>query len=348
MRSFVEAVILDITKFQSSPLSKGINTIYIGGGTPTSLPGDCLRELLEALSPFVQEVIEFTCEANPDSASLEKLGVLRDGGVNRLSLGMQSFSDDFLQILGRLHNNEIALRAFNVAREAGFNNISIDLMYGLPEQDITDWTQDLEKAIDLGCEHISFYALTIEEGTKFDRLYGKDAVGGELPGEDAVREMYYRGIDVLEDAGYKQYELSNFAGLGFESQHNLNYWRHGKYFAIGPSAAGFDSHKRWKVVPDTGEYIKAVISGVSPIVEEEVLSADKLISEAVMLGLRLKEGINLMELSERFSRDIIELYSETIQSLEKMGILEVEGDVIRLSGEGLFVSNQVISEFMLV
>jgi len=348
MRDFVDAASLHILRLHSLHVFSEIKTIYIGGGTPTSLPDDALRALLGTVSVFAADDAEFTCEANPDSVTIDKLRVLKEFGVNRLSLGVQSFSDVNLEILGRLHDSHTAAKAYNTARDTGFANISIDLVYGLPGQVVMSWVDDLKQAIALHPEHISLYGLTIETGTKFEELYGGAESKGKLPAEEVVREMYYCGINVLRAAGYKQYEISNFALPGYESRHNLNYWRHGKYLAIGPSASGFDGKRRWKNLSDTGRYIDAIKSGDSTTDEEEQLSTEQLISEALMLGLRLREGVSLRRLSSAYDVDLMSLYSGTIRSLEKIGMLEVEGDIIHLTSDGLFVSNAVISEFMLV
>jgi oxygen-independent coproporphyrinogen-3 oxidase len=347
MSEFTKAAVADLSTLLSATQDK-INTVYIGGGTPTALPEDCLQALLEAIAPFVDEDIEYTCEANPDSLTIDKLSILKDFGINRLSIGVQSFMDRYLRKLGRLHDSQRAFDAYCNARDAGFGNISIDLIYGLPGQRTLDWIFDLFHAARLRPEHVSLYGLTIEKGTKFEERYIGGLYKTKLPEEDMVRGFYYTGIEMLESIGYKQYEISNFALPGFESRHNLNYWRHGKYFAVGPSASGFDGKRRWKNVSDTKIYIEAIKSGCTPIDEEEQLAIEQLISESLMLGLRLREGVNLRELSTAFNIDLKDLYSATIHSLEHIGMLEVDGDVIRLTREALFVSNSVISEFMLV
>jgi oxygen-independent coproporphyrinogen-3 oxidase len=345
--ALVDAIINEIDLLTESDVFHELDTIYIGGGTPTALSDSELKSLLDALQPFIIDAAEITSEVNPESASPEKLSLLRKNGINRLSIGIQSFDDEELNILGRKHDSEGAIKAFNAAREAGFENISVDLMYGLPEQKFDSWINNLDTAIGLGPEHISFYGLTLEEGTEFSRLYSGD--GDErLPSDEMFRKMYYTGIGVLSSKGFNHYEISNFARPGFASKHNMNYWRHGKYAAAGPSAAGFDGHRRWKNVSDIGIYFNAMASGKSPVDEEEILTVEQLISEAMMLGLRLIDGIRLDDISRKCERDIGGLYKETIRRQVKTGLVAFTDGVLRLTRDGLFVSDGVISEYMLV
>lgn len=338
----------EIESLVTSTEVDGIKTVYIGGGTPTVLDELFLQHLLNPLQAIIDNAEEITLEANPESVTRERLGILRQYGVNRLSIGVQSFDEKNLDILGRLNSVEMSYKAFKTARESGFENISIDLMYGLPRQHVDDWADDLHKALELGPEHISFYGLTVEEETEFEERYSEAPGRGALPSDETCRGMYYKGIDILTQAGYKHYEISNFARPGFVSKHNLNYWRHGRYLAIGPSAAGFDGKRRWKNVPDTDEYVNLVLSGKSPVSDAEVLSEKQLISEEMMLGLRLMDGIDLGKLAMKYGADIDELYGDTIRSLVDAGMVERDGGILRLTSEALFVSNMVMSEFMLV
>ncbi len=345
--AFIDAAQAEILRLLESDFFHRFDTVYIGGGTPTALSGTELESLLKSLGPFILDAGEVTCEANPESASMDKLSILAVHGVNRLSMGIQSFSDDNLIILGRRHDSSEAVKAFAAAREAGFGNISIDLMYGLPGQTLDSWMEELAEAAGMSPEHISFYGLTLEEGTEYSTRYSGERAKG-LPSEDACREMYYAGIDFLAANGYIQYEISNFAKRGFESKHNLNYWRHGTYAAIGPSAAGFDGIRRWKNASDIGAYIEAVAAGRSAVGEEEFLTKEQLISEELMLGLRLMEGIRLGDASRRYDVDIAGLYEDVIRRQVALGLVDLTDGVLRLSRDGLFVSDAVMSEYMLV
>ncbi len=220
-------------------------------------------------------------------------------------------------------------------------------MYGLPNQKLADWKGDLYKAIAINPDHISFYGLTIDEGTEFHRRYAPIKLGGELPDDDEMWEMYYKGIDILKGSdGYKQYEISNFARPGYECRHNLNYWRQGKYYGIGPGAVGFNGRERIKVVSDVNKYIEHSRDPSLNILEVETLTDEQLISEAIMLGLRLKDGINLAELSEKYNTDVAAKFESTIDSLVRIKMLARNDDVIRLTRKALYVSNSVMSEFM--
>jgi len=345
MHPFVKAAGIEIEKLHGV---RDIKTVYIGGGTPTVLDESSLAHLLESLQAIIKDAVEITCEANPDSITHEKLQKLKQFGVNRLSIGVQSFRDENLKILGRLNDAEMSIKALSAARDAGFGNISIDLMYGLPRQSIEEWRDDLRMAIETGPEHISFYGLTIEDDTPFGSRFGAGKGGAELPSDDESREMYYSGIDVLKGAGYGHYEISNFANPGYESKHNLNYWTHGEHFAVGPSAAGFDGKRRWANVPDIGEYISRVISGEDIRDECEELSKEQRISEEMMLGLRLTDGVDINVLENKCDIDFDEIYGGIVSGLIAVGMLERDGNIVRLSRDGLFVSDAVMSEFMLV
>lgn len=345
MHSFAKAAGIEIEKLRGV---QDIRTVYIGGGTPTVLDESSLTYLLESLQSIIKDADEITCEANPDSITRKKLKILKQFGVNRLSIGVQSFRDENLKLLGRLNDAEMSISALSAARDAGFGNISIDLMYGLPKQSIGEWRDDLYKAIEIGPEHISFYGLTVDDGTPFEHRYGAGKGGAELPSDDECREMYYSGIDILKDAGYVHYEISNFARHGCESKHNLNYWRHGEYFAVGPSAAGFDAKRRFTNVPDIGEYISRVTSGGNLVDEYEELSKEQRISEEMMLGLRLTDGVDISVLEGKCDICFDEIYGGIVIGLIASGMLERDGNIVRLSRDGLFVSDAVMSEFMLV
>jgi len=322
-------------------LSKGgrLRTIYFGGGTPTVLPEESFEAIFKALHErfdFSPEM-EITVEANPGTIDAGKAAFLRGLGVNRLSLGVQSFSDTELQTLGRIHT---AREAEQAAREAGFENISLDLIYGIPGQGIESWRATLGHAVSLGPKHISAYELTPEPGTPLVRLLSEGAVA--LPGEDAVVGMAELAWDFLAASGYVRYEISNYALPGRECVHNLNYWRRGKYLGIGAGAHSFDGNKRWKNVPDIDAYISRLKDGVLPVEEQMELAPAEAAGEALFLGLRLAEGVDVGAFQKEHGLDLMSAAS----GLVREGFMEVKGGRLMLTRRGFLLFNPSVVRLM--
>jgi len=315
-------------------------TLFIGGGTPTCLSNKQLDALFTVIYRYADrnKLKEITIEANPETLTEEKAKILKSN-VTRISIGAQSFNNGFLKKLGRIHTVEKTLKALEIIKNEGFENISIDLMFGIPGQKTQDVIYDIKAAAKTGPRHISFYMLTPYEGTEFA------AKKGEMPGDEASGEMYASGISELEKKGYMQYEISNFAKDNKISVHNMNYWNGGGYIGIGVSAASYFDSVRYKNTGSIEEYIKILKKNNDPAVEREKETEEKRLREHIMLGLRKREGINKENFKNIFKFDFTEKYSNILGKMVSGGYMEDTGGNVRLTVKGMLVSNRVISEF---
>ncbi|MDR1018098.1 MAG: radical SAM family heme chaperone HemW [Lachnospiraceae bacterium] len=338
---YVEKLIKSIENFNSDVSSYSVSTIFIGGGTPSILKPEFISKILKAIySKFIfVEKPEITIEANPGTLNREKLKIYRRSGINRLSIGLQSADDEELSILGRIHSYEDFLQSFNLAREAGFNNINIDLMSAIPNQTIKSYRNTLRKVVELNPEHISAYSLIIEEGTPFFKnieLFEKYP----LPSEEDEREMYYLTREFLSKNGYFRYEISNYAKEGYECKHNLGYWSMTPYLGFGVSASSYFEGARFKVDKNF------------QIIEEEKPSIKSNIEEFMFLGLRKTKGVSSKDFRNMFNQELEFYYKDNIDKLMKEGLLEKEivsmdEYLLSLTDKGIDVSNVVLSEFLL-
>ena len=330
-------------KFNSSPRpkSKTIETIYFGGGTPTTLTINQLEKILGAVRKAfnVDERAELTIEANPGTVDENYLRGLKSLGFNRLSLGVQSFNDELLKTLGRIHTSRAAIETIALAKNF-FANVSVDLMYGLPCQRLEDLRRDLERIKALDVRHVSIYGLEIEEGTKFFELARAGKLA--LPDEDTCADMYDLITETLPAFGYRRYEISNFAKEGFESRHNVGYWTGKSYFGFGAGAHSFDGNLRTSNVRDVSAYIK----GTEPIVEE-VITRQAAMEEFCFLGLRMINGISAQMFKEKFGASIFDVFGGVMEKNRRLGLLEVDGDKIFLTKRGLALGNEVFADFLL-
>ncbi|MGL5648709.1 MAG: radical SAM family heme chaperone HemW [Clostridium sp.] len=320
-------------------------SLFIGGGTPSHLnitELDYLGVILKKIK--FTENAEKTMECNPGTINEEKLEKIKEIGINRISLGLQTTNNSLLKEIGRIHTIEQFKENFKLARKVGFTNINIDLMFGLPNQSIEDVEKTLKEIINLNPEHISFYSLIIEEGTPFYKMYEKDILN--LPSEEEEREMYAIGKSLLEKNGYKQYEISNYSKKGFECLHNEGYWKLKEYLGIGSSSSSFLNNKRIKNKSNVKEYIKEMKEKGNAI--EEIIENEKKenIEEYVFLGLRMIDGIDKEDFKKKFNEDIKEIYKEEIIISIKKGLLRETKDKILLTQEGIEVSNYVLSDFI--
>lgn len=324
-------------------------TLYIGGGTPTALSVNALSDLINYIFNHLRFVdgYEATIEANPGTINSEKLEVIRSSGINRISIGIQSFDNDELNCLDRLYSSRDAEQVVNLAKDTGFENIGIDLIYGIPGQNIDSWRKTLEKTVSLKPEHISTYELTIEKGTllydyiRTDRLKRME--------EEKIIKMYEYTIDYLSAEGFMHYEISNFAVPDYFCRHNLNYWERGEYYGVGLGANSFIKGKRFWNTDSLGNYLRALSEKKGPVKEtDEYITEDKALSEAIFLGLRKTRGINLRTFSETYGKDILTLYQKEIKELQQAGLMELnETDAyIRLTRKALLLSNEVFMRFM--
>ncbi len=329
-----------------------VTTVYIGGGTPSSLEAVQIERLMEDLFHcfHIREDAEITIECNPGTIYVGNARTMRRAGINRLSFGLQSVKDGELKLLGRIHTFEEFLKSFEEARKAGFSNINIDLMYALPGQSVEDWKDSVKKVVLLRPEHISVYSLTIEKGTPFyDRYHEDERIreeGGEpelLPSEEEDREMYLVARTYLEDHGYQCYEMSNFAKPGYACRHNIGYWVGEEYLGLGLGASSLIGDVRFSNTSDMQEYLKQPFARRN----EELRSRSAKIGEYMFLGLRMTEGISRQDFKDRFGTEPEAIYGNTLYDLMQEGLLEALEGRIYLTSRGLDVSNQVFSRLLL-
>jgi oxygen-independent coproporphyrinogen III oxidase len=325
--------------------NKKIKTIFIGGGTPTYLSLDGWKIIKESIDKLQGEKIEFTIEGNPKTFSKEKLELFKSMGVNRISLGLQAWQQEHLSSLGRIHTLEDFTNTFNLLRSYGFRNINVDLMFGLPNQNINQWRETLEQVIKLNPEHISAYGLIIEEGTHFHTLDEKNLL--VLPGEDLERQMYEEAIDILKENEYIQYEISNFSKKNKECIHNLIYWNLESYIGCGSSSHSYYDGVRYRNEENIEKYILRMESENTAIVEEYKNSKKENMEEFMFLGLRKIQGVNILEFEQRFNENIYNIYGEIISKYEKLNLLKVYNEKIFLTPKGIEISNTIMSEFLL-
>lgn len=322
-----------------------VTTVYIGGGTPTVLPAELLTEILRTLIDAAGIPQECTVEANPGTVGVHSLAQLREAGANRLSLGVQSFDDQLLRVIGRIHTAEEARAAFHAVRAAGFDNISLDLMYGLPTQTLDDLKTSVNAAIALAPEHISVYGLIVEEGTP---LAAAEAQGRlTLPSEDAAEEMYDYLMEELPARGYVRYEISNFARAGYESRHNLGYWRNVPYLGVGAAAHGYVDSVRWSNEPDTEKYIRAIQTGRSVRMPEDTeRTRANAMEEYAFLALRTAQGIDEADFRRTFGVGIDDVYGAVIGKYITQGLLCRADGFVALTNAGMKVGNEVFAAFL--
>ncbi|MEO8970109.1 MAG: radical SAM family heme chaperone HemW [Ktedonobacteraceae bacterium] len=328
---------------QADSSSRRVRTIFFGGGTPSLLSVAQISRLLHACRTHfaVDTGAEITLEANPGTLSREQLVGLRKAGINRLSMGAQSFDEQLLNTLGRIHTPEEITQAVQYAREAGFESINVDFMFGLPNQTMRHWQETLEKALALHPEHLSLYSLIIEEGTPF---YSWAHEGRITPGdEDLCADMYEYADALLHDAGYENYEISNWALPGHESRHNLTYWRNLPYIGMGAGAFSSFGGRRFSDVRDPNEYIRILKTGRIPenTEETEEVGRAQAMSETAFLALRTAQGLHLPTFEQRFGEPFTNFASNRLQHVEKAGLLEQENDWLRLSKRGRLLGNEV-------
>lgn len=336
--AYLDALFSEMEKYRG----EWVDTVFIGGGTPTSLSCRQLERLLENIFKnfYLSKPCEFTVEANPKTLDREKLETLKKYGVNRLSIGVQSFNDNELLALGRVHTGQEAEETIRLAQKY-FDNISIDLMCAIPDQTKESFKKNLEKAFSLKTTHISCYSLILEEGTP---LFDENEKGNlVLPDEDTEREIYEIAVTEMEKNGYLQYEISNFAKVGYESKHNKKYWQCDEYIGVGLSAHSYIGGVRFSNTDDFSSYINGEFSAE----EKEVLSKEDQMSEFMFLGLRKTEGVSKTEFLRRFSENIEKVFEKPLLKFKKMGMIEEKDDRIYLSPKAISVSNQIMCEFIL-
>jgi len=329
--------------------ARPLESIYFGGGTPSLLKPEQVAKLLTEIADYVpiRKDAEITLEANPGTVDPLTLKAFRDAGVNRISLGIQSFEDRFLTCLGRIHTTEQSRQAFQAARQAGFNNISIDLIHSLPDQSLNQWRTELQQAVRLAPEHISIYGLTVEEGTPFARKYPADSP--QLADEDLSADMFECTDEFLTGSGFDHYEIANYARPGYRSRHNSGYWRRDGYLGLGVAAHSFlrKGHGTRFSNPDTlMEYRQGVLSGQPTLVDEQSLTECEAMAEYMFLGLRLTDGVSQYAFELEFSQSLDSVYGTAAAELVKLGLILQTGELLTLTRRGMLLSNQVFVKFI--
>ncbi|WP_040286658.1 radical SAM family heme chaperone HemW [Sporosarcina koreensis] len=324
-----------------------VETVFFGGGTPTALTAGQLDTLLEIVGSFVDtaRLTEFSTEANPDELTTDKLRVLKNGGIKRLSLGVQSFDPALLKRIGRSHSPEQAVQVIADARKNGFDDISIDLIYALPDQTRKQWETTLDQALALDLPHYSGYSLIIEPKTVFYNLMNKGRL--PLPGEDAETAMFESLISRMEQAGRGQYEISNFAIPGHESVHNMIYWENDEYAGVGAGAHGYLDGVRYANLGPLKKYMAAVDEGRLPRLEEHEVTQQEKMEEEMFLGLRKLDGVSAGKFALKFGIPLEEKYGSVVDDLAARGLLERRGDRVRLTKDGVFKGNEAFQQFLL-
>ncbi len=340
---YVEALCKEI---EEKVIDYKIKSIFIGGGTPSYLETNQIYKLLKTISKLnLTENMEFTMECNPGALEKEKLETMLRGGVNRISMGLQAVQNSLLKDIGRIHSFKQFEENFNLAREVGFKNINVDLMFGLPNQKVDEWKESLEVIAKLNPEHISAYSLIIEEGTAFYKLWERNKL--ILPSEDEEREMYSITKEILKEHGYEQYEISNYAKSGYECYHNKVYWQCDDYLGVGSASSSFIDGKRIKNIENVKLYIEKINNNESIIEEIIKNSKEDNIEEFIFMGLRMNKGISLNEFKKRFGIDINSIYKDIIEKNINKKLLVLEKDNLRLTDKGIELSNLVMSDFIL-
>jgi len=323
-----------------------VDTVYIGGGTPSLLEAQGVQNLLDAIrASFRAELAEVTLEADPETIEAGKATAWARAGINRVSFGLQSFSDKELIAAGRMHRRADIYRAAPILREAGIRNISVDLIAGLPHQTKESWEESLEELESLAPEHVSVYLLEIDEGSRLGREVlqgGARYSAGALPSEDEMADFYEMAQDALRRMGYHHYEISNWAKPGYESKHNLKYWRREPYLGFGAGAHSFSGGERWANAHDPAAYVNALEGGRLPVEQHEKVTSEQALEEEFFLGLRQLDGIDLARIEQKYGVKL----SAKFDSLASAGLIQREGSVVRLAPGRLSVSNEVFVELM--
>ncbi len=347
---YLEGLEVEMTKRQEDA-PQGVSSLFIGGGTPTLLKDrdlECLMKMIHQHFDF-NPGAERTIEGNPGTLTSSKLNILRHYGINRFSLGVQAFNDKLLKAVGRMHTAQEAREAIEGLRRAGFDNINMDLMFGLPAQDMATWQAIIEEALSYSPEHLSLYGLMLEKSTPLYERYREDnALPDWLPDDDLQAKMHGWAVKRLKQAGYMHYETSNFARPGYECRHNLGYWRGEDYLGLGPGGVSCLNGARWKNIEEVRTYLIRLYNGQDLVDETgyEILSLHERMAERMILGLRLEEGVNLTLFRNDFGVDLRDIYRDVLERYKNKDVLIFWGDYLRLNSKYSFVANSILQEFV--
>lgn len=347
-KKYIKKLIEEIEDNKEKLKNNEITTIYIGGGTPSSINPELIKNIINKICELGnvenKENIEITIEVNPGTVTKENLQMYRDCGINRLSIGLQSTNNRLLKEIGRIHNYEQFLNTYNSSVEVGFNNINVDLMLGLPNQNIMDLKESLEKIIKLkpSPKHISVYSLIVEEDTQIEKMINDGDL--ELPKEEEERNQYKYTKNYLELNGYKHYEISNFAKMGYESKHNMNCWEQKQYVGFGVAAHSYINGCRYSNTCDLEEYLNNKSKDIKTIHEQQDL--DDMKKEYMLLGLRKIDGVSISKFKEKFGENPIYIFRKELQKLTEEKLVVIDLDNIKLTNSGLDFANLVWEEFV--
>jgi oxygen-independent coproporphyrinogen III oxidase len=347
MSHYIDALVLEIKHYARIYTNTNIiKTIFLGGGTPTTLNAFQLERILKVcVNEFtVASDAEVTIEANPATVDVKLMKSIRRTGYNRISIGVQSFDKEELKLLDRAHGPNEIHSTVDCARKAGFDNLSLDLMFAVPNQSISSWESNLNKAMEKNPEHLSTYNLTIEQGTAFSKLQSKGKL--IMPDDDHQLELYKKTIEYLTKKGFNQYEISNFSRQGKECKHNITYWENSNSLGVGAGASSYMNGTRFKNINLPAHYIRQVKEKETAVEHSETLKPRQAMGETIMLGLRLLQGISIHKFEKRFQVSFINLFKKTIQSLKEKELILIEDNYLRLSQKGLFLTDSVILEFI--
>ncbi|WP_202080702.1 radical SAM family heme chaperone HemW [Caldalkalibacillus salinus] len=326
---------------------KNMRTVYVGGGTPSVLDIEQLNLFFSSVHERLlthSHPEEFTMEINPETLTEEKVKVMKQWGVNRFSIGVQTFEPQLLRKLGRMHSNKDVYNCIEIAKKHGIDNISLDLMFGLPEQTVDMFERTLNEAIALDVTHFSAYSLKVEEGTFFQTLLNKGKL--PLPSEDEEVDMYERLMNTMAKHGYEQYEISNFAKPGYESAHNLTYWQNEEYYGFGAGAHGYVKGVRHENAGPLQDYHDLIKQGSLPYIQTIEVDQQARIEEEMMMGLRLRQGVSTSMFKAKYGRSLTDYYQEELEQLIARDLIEEEEDRIKLTKKGIFLGNVVFSTFL--
>jgi oxygen-independent coproporphyrinogen-3 oxidase len=337
---YIAALKKEIKYYQN--IFSSFDTIYIGGGTPSLLSAVQIDDIISTINKYfdIDRQAEITVEVNPGDVSFDYFKALRKSGINRLNIGIQSFDDNILRLLGRRHSSIEAIAAIEAARTAGFDNLGIDLIYGIHGQGIKSWINTLQKAVSFAPEHISCYQLSLDDKTPLYKKYSSE--GWQLPDEKTELKLFLTTAEELENAGYIQYEVSNFARLDkFKSRHNQKYWQHTPYLGLGPAANSFLDNKRWWNKAAVKTYLNEIALGKTPVEETEILSSEQMQLEALFLGLRTKAGIDLKRFKAKYGVDLLADKRTIIDALIKNKLVELNKGFLRPTRAGMAIADSL-------
>ncbi|HOR41840.1 MAG TPA: radical SAM family heme chaperone HemW [Atribacterota bacterium] len=347
-RRYITALIKEMEIYRQKKKDISLSTIYLGGGTPTILDGIQINEIISSCFSNFQiagnKKMEITIEANPGTIEIEKSKILLQSGINRLSIGAQSLDNRVLKKIGRVHTKEDFLASYNAAREAGFSNINIDLMFGLPGQSMAGFEKTLTGIIKLKPEHISLYGLSIESGTPLELLIAAGKI--KLPSDDLSNDLFVMAIELLKEHNYEHYEISNFALPGKRSIHNQIYWNDKSYLGLGAGATSYLDNKRYRNYQDLEQYIELLNYGILPVEYQEILSMRERMSEKIILKLRMMEGLDKNDFFNQFKTSVEHVFGKELYTLKEQGLLAENKTRYLLTKKGISLANNVFTEFI--